>query len=273
MPKAPISKTASANPSRRSEHMSVMEGRTTSALLYLDGVHVSFDGFHAINNLSLTLEPGEMRAIRGPNGARKNTMRDIITGKTRPDEGTVLFDGMTDLTRLDETRIAELGIGRKFQKPTVFESQTIEDNLLLALNVDHSVKGTLFWRGSRDEAERIDRVLETIRLTDARNKLAGSLSHGQKQWLEIGMLLAQDPKLLLVDEPVAGMTDAETEETARLLKDIAATHSGVVFEHDMHFVRELGVKVTCLHEGSVLSEGTLDFVSADERVIEVYLDR
>src|SRR6266571_1365748 len=199
MPKAPISKTASANRSRRSERMSVMEGRTTSALLYLDGVHVSFDGFHAINNLSLTLQPGEMRAIIGPNGA----------GKTKPDEGTVLFDGMTDLTRLDETRIAELGIGRKFQKPTVFESQTIEDNLLLALNVDHSVNGTLFWRGSRGEAERIDRVLETIRLTDARNRLAGSLSHGQKQWLEIGMLLAQDPKLLLVDEPVAGMTDVE----------------------------------------------------------------
>ena len=176
--------------------MSVMEGRTTSALLYLDGVHVSFDGFHAINNLSLTLQPGEMRAIIGPNGAGKTTMMDIITGKTKPDEGTVLFDGMTDLTRLDETRIAELGIGRKFQKPTVFESQTIEDNLLLALNVDHSVKGTLFWRGNRDEAERIDRVLETIRLTDARNRLAGSLSHGQKQWLEIGMLLAQDPKLL-----------------------------------------------------------------------------
>ena len=195
-PKAPISKTASANRSRRSERMSVMEGRTTSALLYLDGVHVSFDGFHAINNLSLTLEPGEMRAIIGPNGAGKTTMMDIITGKTKPDEGTVLFDGMTDLTRLDETRIAELGIGRKFQKPTVFESQTIEDNLLLALNVDHSVKGTLFWRGSRAEAERIDRVLETIRLTDARNRLAGSLSHGQKQWLEIGMLLAQDPKLL-----------------------------------------------------------------------------
>ena len=253
--------------------MSVMEGRTTSALLYLDGVHVSFDGFHAINNLSLTLEPGEMRAIIGPNGAGKTTMMDIITGKTKPDEGTVLFDGMTDLTRLDETRIAELGIGRKFQKPTVFESQTIEDNLLLALNIDHSVKGTLFWRGNRDEAERIDRVLETIRLTDARNRLAGSLSHGQKQWLEIGMLLAQDPKLLLVDEPVAGMTDAETEETARLLKHIAEDHSVIVVEHDMHFVRELGVKVTCLHEGSVLAEGPLEHVSADSRVIEVYLGR
>src|SRR5437899_12958847 len=168
MPKAPISRTASANRNRRSERMRVMEGRTTSALLYLDGVHVSFDGFHAINNLSLTLEPGEMRAIIGPNGAGKTTMMDIITGKTKPDEGTVLFDGMTDLTRLDETRIAELGIGRKFQKPTVFESQTIEDNLLLALNIDHSVKGTLIWRGNRDEPERIDRVLETIRRSEER---------------------------------------------------------------------------------------------------------
>ncbi len=198
--------------------MNVMDTRATSAMLYLDGVHVSFDGFHAINNLSLTLAPGEMRAIIGPNGAGKTTMMDIITGKTKPDEGTVLFDGVTDLTRLDETRIAELGIGRKFQKPTVFESQTVQDNLLLALNVDHSVKGTLFWRGSKAEAERIDKVLETIRLTEARNRLAGSLSHGQKQWLEIGMLLAQDPKLLLVDEPVAGMTDVETHLTAELLQ-------------------------------------------------------
>ncbi|TMJ22710.1 MAG: ATP-binding cassette domain-containing protein, partial [Alphaproteobacteria bacterium] len=156
--------------------MNVMDSRATSALLYLDGVHVSFDGFHAINNLSLALEPGEMRAIIGPNGAGKTTMMDIITGKTKPDEGTVLFDGVTDLTRLDETHIAELGIGRKFQKPTVFESQTIEDNLLLALNVDHSVKGTLFWRESKGETERIERVLETIRLTEARNRLAGSLS-------------------------------------------------------------------------------------------------
>jgi urea transport system ATP-binding protein len=273
MPKAPRAKTASANRTRRSERMSVMEGRTTSALLYLDGVHVSFDGFHAINNLSLTLEPGEMRAIIGPNGAGKTTMMDIITGKTKPDEGTVLFDGMTDLTRLDETRIAELGIGRKFQKPTVFESQTIEDNLLLALNIDHSVKGTLFWRGNRDESERIDRVLETIRLTDARNRLAGSLSHGQKQWLEIGMLLAQDPKLLLVDEPVAGMTDVETHQTAELLKEINKEKTVMVVEHDMTFVRELGVKVTCLHEGTVLAEGTIDQVSSNERVIEVYLGR
>src|SRR5215218_9524469 len=254
---------ASANRTRRSERMNAMASRTTSALLYLDGVHVSFDGFHAINNLSLALEQGEMRAIIGPNGA----------GKTKPDQGEVLFDGITDLTRLDETRIAELGIGRKFQKPTVFESQTIQDNLLLALNVDHSVRGTLFWRGSKPEAERIERVLETIRLKDSRSKLAGSLSHGQKQWLEIGMLLAQDPKLLLVDEPVAGMTDVETHQTAELLKEINKTHTVMVVEHDMTFVRELGVKVTCLHEGTVLAEGTIDQVSTNDRVVEVYLGR
>ena len=251
-----------------------MDSRTTSSLLYLNGVSVSFDGFRALNNLSLAVEPGEMRAIIGPNGAGKTTMMDIITGKTRPDTGDVYFDGgKVDLTRLDETQIAELGIGRKFQKPTVFESQTIEDNLLLALNVDHSVKGTLFWRESKPETEAIERVLETIRLKDSRNRLAGSLSHGQKQWLEIGMLLAQDPKLLLVDEPVAGMTDVETHQTAELLKEINKEKTVMVVEHDMTFVRELGVKVTCLHEGTVLAEGTIDQVSANERVIEVYLGR
>jgi urea transport system ATP-binding protein len=237
LPRVLRAKTAPRrNRIRRSERMNVMDTRKTSAILYLDGVHVSFDGFHAINNLSLTLEPGEMRAIIGPNGAGKTTMMDIITGKTKPDEGVVLFDGITDLTRLDETRIAELGIGRKFQKPTVFESQTVQDNLLLALNVDHSVKGTLFWRGNKAESERIDKVLETIRLTDARHRLAGSLSHGQKQWLEIGMLLAQDPKVLLVDEPVAGMTDVETHLTAELLKQINRNHTIMVVEHDMTFV-------------------------------------
>src|SRR6187401_2487867 len=251
-----------------------MDAHTTSALLYLDAVTVSFDGFRAINDLSLTIEPGEMRAIIGPNGAGKTTMMDIITGKTRPDKGDVFFDGgRHDLTSLDETQIAELGIGRKFQKPTVFESQSVEDNLLLALNVDHSVRGTLFWRETRDERERIDQVLQTIRLTNARDRLAGSLSHGQKQWLEIGMLLAQDPKLLLVDEPVAGMTDVETHQTAELLKEIAKVKTVVVVEHDMTFVRELGVKVTCLHEGSVLAEGTIDQVSANDRVVEVYLGR
>jgi len=250
-----------------------MNERATSAMLYLDGVHVAFDGFKAINNLSLTIAPGEMRAIIGPNGAGKTTMMDIITGKTRPDEGDVYFDGRIDLTRLDETEIAELGIGRKFQKPTVFESQSVEDNLRLALNVDHRVRRTLFWRETSDEQTRIESVLETIRLTDARGQLAGSLSHGQKQWLEIGMLLAQDPKLLLVDEPVAGMTDVETHQTAELLKAINKDKTVVVVEHDMTFVRELGVRVTCLHEGAVLAEGTIDQVSANERVIEVYLGR
>jgi len=242
-------------------------------ILYLDGVSVSFDGFRAINNLSLVLDRGEMRAIIGPNGAGKTTMMDIITGKTRPDEGEVFFDGTVDLTRHDEADIAMMGIGRKFQKPTVFESHTVEDNLLLSMKGPRSIFPALFHRRSAEEEARIDGILATIRLEARRHDLAAGLSHGQKQWLEIGMLLAQDPKLLLVDEPVAGMTDAETEETARLLRDIAKTHSVIVVEHDMHFVRELDVKVTCLHEGSVLSEGSLDFVSADERVVEVYLGR
>lgn len=241
--------------------------------LEVRGVSLRFGGVRALTDVSFSVNEGELFSIIGPNGAGKTTMMDIITGKTKPDQGTVLFDGIVDLTRLDETRIAELGIGRKFQKPTVFESQTVQDNLLLALNVDHSVRGTLFWRGSKAEAERIDKVLETIRLTDARNRLAGSLSHGQKQWLEIGMLLAQDPKVLLVDEPVAGMTDVETHLTAELLKEINKNHTIMVVEHDMTFVRELGVKVTCLHEGTVLAEGSIDQVSSNERVVEVYLGR
>jgi len=244
-----------------------------NSILYLDGVSVSFDGFRAINNLSFVVDKGEMRAIIGPNGAGKTTMMDIVTGKTRPDEGEVFFDGQVDLTKHDEAEIAMMGIGRKFQKPTVFESHTIEENLMLALKGPRSIFPALFHRRSAGEARQIDDILGIIRLGDKRDQLAANLSHGQKQWLEIGMLLAQDPKLLLVDEPVAGMTDAETEETARLLKEIARDHSVIVVEHDMHFVRELGVKVTCLHEGSVLSEGTLDFVSADERVVEVYLGR
>jgi urea transport system ATP-binding protein len=244
-----------------------------NTILYLDGVSVSFDGFRAINDLSLVLDKGEMRAIIGPNGAGKTTMMDIVTGKTRPDQGEVFFDGDIDLTRHDEAEIAMMGIGRKFQKPTVFENHTIQDNLMLSLKGPRSIFPALFYRWQAEDTRRIDEILGIIRLGDKRNDLAANLSHGQKQWLEIGMLLAQDPKLLLVDEPVAGMTDAETEETARLLKDIACEHSVIVVEHDMHFVRELDVKVTCLHEGSVLSEGTLDFVSADERVVEVYLGR
>jgi len=245
----------------------------TSALLYLDGVTVSFDGFKALNQLSLAIDPGEMRAIIGPNGAGKTTMMDVVTGKTRPDNGEVLFGGAVDLTRLDEAAIAELGIGRKFQKPTVFESHTVADNLLLALKNPRGVWATLFASATAVESARLDRILETVRLTEQRDMLAANLSHGQKQWLEIGMLLASDPKLLLVDEPAAGMTDAETAATAALLKEINKTHTVVVVEHDMAFVRALGVKVTVLHEGSVLAEGPLAQVSADPRVIEVYLGR
>jgi urea transport system ATP-binding protein len=244
-----------------------------NSILYLDGIGVSFDGFRALNALSLVIDRGEMRAIIGPNGAGKTTMMDVITGKTRPDEGQASFAGVHDLTRLDEARIANLGIGRKFQKPTVFESHTVWDNLLLAQRAPRGVFSTLVARPSRKQLDDLDEILGTVHLNDARTKMAADLSHGQKQWLEIGMLLAQDPQLLLVDEPVAGMTDAETVKTATLLREINKTRSVVVVEHDMTFVRALDVKVTVLHEGSVLAEGRLDHVSADERVIEVYLGR
>jgi urea transport system ATP-binding protein len=250
-----------------------MDPRTTTSLLYLDGVTVSFDGFKALNNLSLAVEAGEMRAIIGPNGAGKTTMMDVVTGKTRPDAGDVYFDGTIDLTKRDEAEIAELGIGRKFQKPTVFDMHTVEDNLLLALKSDRRARATLVWRESAEEESRINSILEIIRLAPVRNRVAGSLAHGQKQWLEIGMLLAQEPKLLLVDEPVAGMTDAETRQTAELLKEINRDRTVIVVEHDMTFVRELGVKVTVLHEGQVIAEGTHEQVSSNERVIEVYLGR
>ncbi|MGF7159471.1 urea transport system ATP-binding protein [Rhodoligotrophos appendicifer] len=245
----------------------------SNSLLYLDGVTVSFDGFRALNALSLIVNPGEMRAIIGPNGAGKTTMMDVITGKTRPDDGTILFAGKTDLTAMDEASIAELGIGRKFQRPTVFESHTVWDNIALALKAPRGVFATLKHKLAGGEKTRIEELLSLIRLTDRRNELSAYLSHGQKQWLEIGMLLAQQPQLLLVDEPAAGMTDAETEQTAILLKDIARTQSVVVVEHDMVFVRDLGCKVTVLHEGSVLAEGSLDQVSANPRVVEVYLGR
>ena len=248
-------------------------GPISDTLLYLDGVTVSFDGFRALNNLSLVLAPGEMRAVIGPNGAGKTTMMDVITGKTRPDSGSVVFGRDTDLTRLDEPDIAALGIGRKFQKPTVFEPLSVWDNLLLALAGDRRPRFTLWARETDEERDAIESILRTIRLQEQRDRRAGDLSHGQKQWLEIGMLLAQEPQLLLVDEPVAGMTDAESEQTAELLREINRTRSVVVVEHDMAFVRALGVKVTVLHEGSVLAEGSIDDVSADPRVIEVYLGR
>src|SRR5882672_5525611 len=249
-----------------------MEASTT-ALLYLNGVNVSFDGFRALNNLSLAVEPGEMRAIIGPDGAGKTTMMDVVTGKTRPDNGEVFFEGTHDLSTLDETQIAMLGIGRKFQKPTVFEMHTVEDNLLLALKNDRRPRAAMRWRETADEMTRINRTLDIIRLKTERGRPAGSLAHGQKQWLEIGMLLAQEPKLLLVDEPVAGMTDAETRQTSELLREINRDRTVIVVEHDMAFVRDLGVKVTCLHEGTVLAEGSIDQVSANERVVEVYLGR
>ena len=251
----------------------ITHARSTSALLYLSGVSVSFDGFKALNNLSLLIEPGEMRAIIGPNGAGKTTMMAVITGKTRPDSGEVVFDGRADLTKLDEANIATLGIGRKFQKPTVFENHTVRDNLLLALAGMRSWYRLLMAVPSKAENDRLEEILSIIRMGPQQHMLGARLSHGQKQWLEIGMLLAQEPQLLLVDEPVAGMTDVETETTAQVLREVNKSHSVVVVEHDMSFVRALGVKVTVLHEGSTLAEGSLDQVSADPRVVEVYLGR
>jgi urea transport system ATP-binding protein len=241
-------------------------------LLYLEGVSVSFDGFKALNDLGLDVARGEMRAIIGPNGAGKTTMMDVITGRTRPDEGRVMFNNV-GLTRLDEAEIANLGIGRKFQKPTVFEHHTVWDNLELALKANRSPWASLRWKLNEDQKTRIVETLERINLKSAFATVAGDLSHGQKQWLEIGMLLMQDPELLLVDEPVAGMTDSETEKTADMLRDIAKTRSVVVVEHDMNFIRALNVRVTVLHEGSVLAEGNLDAVQNNQQVIDVYLGR
>jgi urea transport system ATP-binding protein len=240
--------------------------------LYLDGVSVVFDGFRALNSLSLIVEPGELRAVIGPNGAGKTTMMDVITGKTRPTEGVVRF-GEEDLTRLDEARIANLGIGRKFQKPTVFDALTAFENLELALKAPRGPIACVRWRLGGAARARIEETLAETGLAERADDPAGVLSHGQRQWLEIGMLLMQDPDLLLVDEPVAGMTDAETEHTAALLARIAGRRSVVVVEHDLEFVRALGRRVTVLHEGSVLSEGTIGHVQSDPRVVEVYLGR
>jgi urea transport system ATP-binding protein len=245
---------------------------TTETLLYLEGVTVSFDGFKALNDLSLDVGSKEMRAIIGPNGAGKTTMMDVITGKTKPDEGRVSF-GDYALTAMDETAIANIGIGRKFQKPTVFESHTVWDNLELAMKAKRTAFASLGWKLQDEQRALISDTLQRINLTLSATQLAGSLSHGQKQWLEIGMLLMQQPELLLVDEPVAGMTDAETEKTAILLKDISQHAAVVVVEHDMDFIRALDVRVTVLHEGSVLAEGNLDAVQNNQRVIDVYLGR
>lgn len=243
------------------------------SILYLDGVSKTFDGFKALNTLSLDIVPGEMRAIIGPNGAGKSTMMDVITGKTKPDTGAVLFRDSIDLTAHDEADIANLGIGRKFQKPTVIENLSVWENLELALAGDRSVIHSLFSTLDSAQRERIEEAIELTGLTYKTRQLAGSLSHGQKQWLEIGMLMVQQPELLLVDEPAGGMTDQETLATAELLKAINRQHSVVVVEHDMEFVKALDCRVTVLHEGSVLAEGSLDRVSSDPDVIEVYLGR
>jgi urea transport system ATP-binding protein len=242
-------------------------------LLYLDGITVSFDGFKALDTLSLVVEQGELRTIIGPNGAGKTTMMDVITGKTRPDVGTALFDGRHDLTQLREEATANLGVGRKFQKPTVFEPLTVFQNLELALKSQRGVIATLRFRLTGPTRARIDEILDVCGLGDLQDRQAGQLSHGQKQWLEIGMLLIQDARLLLLDEPVAGMTDEETAKTARLIHDIKSRHTLIVVEHDMAFVRELGARTTVLHQGTVLTEGSVDAVQNDPKVIEVYLGR
>ena len=242
-------------------------------ILALEGVSKTFDGFKAINDLSFYMDEGELRVIIGPNGAGKSTMLDIITGRTRPDRGKVEFGGKVDLTGLNEYQINRIGIGRKFQTPSVYIDHTVFENIWLSLEGHRSVWSTLFSRIRAPQRERIQEVLDTVGLADKSGWKAGSLSHGQKQWLEIGMLLAQNPRLLLVDEPAAGMTDEETARTGELLLALAGKHSVIVIEHDMVFVRQIARTVTVLHQGSLLCEGTVDQVQADERVIEVYLGR
>ena len=254
----------------RTRHDALTAGR--KAVLCVDNVSVSFDGFKALDALTLILDDGELRCLIGPNGAGKTTLMDVITGKTRPDEGTVFLVGdLRDLTQLSEHAIAELGICRKFQRPTVFAGHTVFENLELSLRGDKSVFRSLFGRLRPNQREVIERALETIQLQDLAQSSAGALSHGQKQWLEIGMLLVQNPRVLLVDEPVAGMTGQETERTAELLKSLSGERTVVVVEHDMEFVRSIANKVTVLHEGSVLAEGSMNDVQNDPKVIEVYL--
>ncbi|MBI3563471.1 MAG: urea ABC transporter ATP-binding protein UrtD [Gammaproteobacteria bacterium] len=242
-----------------------------SIILYLESVSVSFDGFKALNNLTLYIEDGELRCIIGPNGAGKTTMMDVITGKTRPDSGQVFLGQTLDLTTMSEHEIATAGIGRKFQKPTVFPEHSVFENLELAMHADKRVWASLVARLSGAQRDRIDEVLRTVMLAEHAHQQAKFLSHGQKQWLEIGMLLMQNPRILLVDEPIAGMTHQETERTAELLTSLAGKHSVVVVEHDMEFVRSIARHVTVLHEGGVLAEGTMDEVQNNQRVIEVYL--
>jgi len=242
-------------------------------ILTLEGVNKTFEGFKAISDLNFYMDEGELRVIIGPNGAGKSTMLDLITGRTRPDKGKIEFGRDTDLTHLNEYQINRLGIGRKFQTPSVYIDHTVFENIWLSLEGSRSVWSTIFSRLTPAHRERIHEVLNTVGLSDKTDWKAGNLSHGQKQWLEIGMLLAQDPKLLLVDEPAAGMTDEETHKTGELLMSLAGRHSIVVIEHDMVFVRQIARTVTVLHQGSILCEGTVDQVQSDERVIEVYLGR
>ncbi len=246
---------------------------TNNVIIYLEDITVSFDGFKALNKLTLAIDANELRCVIGPNGAGKTTMMDVITGKTRPSSGTAFFGQTLNLTRMSEPQIARAGIGRKFQKPTVFEHHSVFENLELAMHTNKQVRHSLFVEIDNITRDRIADTLRLIRLHDHANQLAGLLSHGQKQWLEIGMLLMQEPKLLLLDEPVAGMSDDETERTAELFKSLAGKQSLVVVEHDMAFIAQLGGKVTVLHEGSVLAEGDLATVQSNPQVVEVYLGR
>ncbi len=278
---APMAQTSASENARPGEgaqpafghHVGAGVDVTHGPILYLDNVTVSFDGFKALDQLSLAVDDGELRCIIGPNGAGKTTMMDCITGRTRPNRGTVFFGSTIDLVRMTESQIANIGIGRKFQRPTVFETLTVFENMELALKTAKgafaSVRATL----NSEQLDRIEQTLIRVNLRDEVWRVAGILSHGQKQWLEIGMLLVQEPRLILLDEPVAGMTDAETERTAELCLSLEGTHSLVVVEHDMEFVSSIARKVTVLHEGSVLAEGSMDRVRSDPKVIEVYLGR
>ncbi|MCH6255444.1 urea ABC transporter ATP-binding protein UrtD [Puniceicoccaceae bacterium K14] len=249
----------------------------TPLILSVDGVTKSFDGFKAINDLNFYLEEGELRTVIGPNGAGKSTFMDLITARTKPDSGRIRYhqdDGSdVDLTRVREHQVSQLGIGRKFQNPTIYKSHTVYDNLQLSLSGKRGLLSSLFYKETKENRDKIYDVLETIRLSEFADRLAGSLSHGQKQWLEIGMLLAQDPKIMLVDEPAAGMSDEETDRTGELLLSLEGKHSLIVIEHDMEFVRQIARRVTVLHQGHVLKEGSFDFVRSDPEVIEVYLGR
>ena len=256
---------------KHNNEQNIGELKIGNRILLVDGVSVSFDGFKALNNLSFSIDYGELRCIIGANGAGKSTMMDVVTGKTKPDSGSVIFGEAVDLLSLDEPTIAQIGIGRKFQKPTVFQNHTVFENLELAMKDDKRFFKTLFSKLSSEQKDKIEETMKLIGLKELYNLEAGILSHGQKQWLEIGMLIMQEPKLLLVDEPVAGMTPQEVEKTAEILTSLAKDNAVVVVEHDMEFIRSIAKKVTVLHEGSVLAEGSMDAIQNNEKVRRVYL--